>query len=578
MPKEDPKEDTGKSIRTGDKLDAQKILSDLKPNTQEVVEINVAKKVKVYEKTHEGEAGELCLHRKVAYDVGIGSLPEGSQDLYIIDQHQRLGHGLQAISLRPVSLKDPLCQQKYVTQYHKFLGRISPDKISDTVNHAQVHDIYQYVPTINPNDFFGKVGNWKACLDYLFKQGFEKDEALVAAFKSAMIPLPFKPTQWQSYNPHGFIFTQSKTGKSSFAEDVMGYHPMTEPSAPGLAGGLQGHKITTGSMAGTGLLFIDEINTVDSKVLDLILNALEKGIASRGKVGGADGNLLCRTTKTLYFAGNPIFKDPELMPYSFNQVISSLTNSVTETSRIGNRLGIFLFGTEYAKTKKVYRADRDLLMYIRNAIYDTIALEHDKWEKLLEKLEFTWLNEPDEEWMDFVARMSMGVREPNLQSFISGTADSVDNMRMAALRWTVLENMDRFAQESNQKLLNDIFMDELAKNYEFIKSDINGPSLKRLKGQKIIRTKDNFIAMALNSPAFLTLSDTSIAQMFGGVSPNTIKNWRKCIDDEFEIMDSLEQEEIKTEMIPIDNKAEIEEAIKEELKTPPKKPYWGSLR
>ncbi len=536
-------------------MDFDKISKILNP----VVDVEVVEVQTIYEVNE--TTGQIST--KVLYNVATSVFPGSLKKIFLIDKYDRISRGHNKLSLEAIS--NPAMSLAQIQDwYPPFKGM----RVGE-VAHMQVNDIFNVTPTVHPNEFFIHCEDWKEDLNQLFYQGFMKDPRIVAVFKACMPPLPFNPKKYQRYNNHAFLFTQTKTGKTGFAEEVLGQYVVTEPSAPGLAGGILGSKVRTGALQGTGFCMLDEINATDTEVFDLILNLMEQGVGNRGKVGQPS----CKTTKTIMFAGNPEDDAPELLAMDFRNILSTLTRDGANVERVSGRLGLFLYGLDFQKARPIEIIDADEIDILRGIIYDSLSMNKDKFEDILKTLAPEWLFLEDEEWDTQIKKLAIKSKDAKIYQFIKGWKNSVDNMRMAALRWTLLENLDKFILLPPHEFLSNGFKKELQEKYDYIKTMINYPSLENLTLVDFNITYEKFKQMVLSHPSLKNRTERQLQGLFGVGSHNTIRKWLEKVDleetDENEYRDQHpEIEEINPEM-----KEEIDDVIKDNKKNVVKKPY-----
>lgn len=539
-------------------MDFEKIKDKINP----AVDVEVTQIQTIYE----GNSNVMgLLTTKKCYDVATAQFPSSKRQIYIIDRFNRMKRGHNKVTLEIVS--NPLNELKNIREWYP---RLKESRGNDfiPITDPNYADLWYVVPTIHPQDFFPNCGAWKENLVQLFYQGHLKDERIVATFKCCMPPLPFNPKKYQRFNNHVFLFTQTKTGKTGFSHEVLGQYVVTEPSVAGLAGGILGKTVQIGALQGTGFCMLDEINATNTEVFDLILNIMEQGIGTRGKVGQPS----CMTTKTIMFAGNPEDDVPELLAMDFRAILSTLTKEGANVERVSGRLGLFVYGIDYKKVKPFEIADPDEIDIIRGVIYDTLSLEQDKFEKLIDRLAPTWLFLEDSDWEDKIKSLAPKAKDDKIYQFISGWKNSVDNMRMASLRWALIDNLDKFALQELDTFISDEFLKDLENKYLYIRDEINFKSLERLTKVDFRVTYEKFKEMIVSHPALKTKPERQLQRLFGLGSHNTIRKWLETVDSEMVRETEFEDREMKAETI---DQHEIDKAMTELNKTKPKRPNFN---
>ena len=516
--------------------------ADITNQMNSIVDIDVISTEAIYDCDFL-EQSEATLRSKRLYDVATSIFPQSKRKIYVIDKHSRLLKGHNRISLMSANPNEFKNARMW---FHPF-KKLRDDSDYRLTGNPNVDNVFEVTSIINPQTYFEQCEDWRDKLDTLFYQGFMKDPRIVNAFKCCMPPLPFNPRKWQRFNNHVFLFTQTKTGKTAFSEEVLGQYVVTEPSGPGLAGGILGKSVTTGILQGKGFCMLDEINATETEVFDLILNLMENGVGNRGKVGQPS----CATTKTIMFCGNPEDDVPELLAMDFRNILTTLTQDGSNVERLSGRLGLFLYGIDFQQVKQIHMVEPEELDLIRGLIYDTFAVYQEKYEECLMRMTKDWLFQDDDAWGETVKKLAPLARDGKVHQFIIGWKHSVDNMRMAALRWTLLENLDKFVLKPLDELLDKEFMKELGEKYEYVKNEINLSSLKNLTKIDFKTTYEIFREMVTSHTVLKTKSERELQRLFGLGSSHTIAEWLRRVDND-ELIDFNEEKPVEINEINLD--------------------------
>lgn len=185
---------------------------------------------------------------------------------------------------------------------------------------------------------------------------------ITPAFLISALPEFVSPSVMR-YNPHGFIITNTKIGKSSIAEKVG--RRIEKHTIAGLIGFSDAKEVNEGFLhKKSDTVFIDEIEEnkkEDPSVANGLLTLMENGdvILPRGK------GVECNTTSTIIFLGNLENNALEGELHYINAFKTMLDKIHKNTEALGSRIGLILFGDDLRPFESVGLFEEELQKNIK---------------------------------------------------------------------------------------------------------------------------------------------------------------------------------------------------------------------
>jgi len=315
---------------------------------------------------------------------------------------------------------------------------------------------YEAVPSIDLNDFFRR-HDWEKFLHLYVTEGLDKDLRLVDWFKSIIVPLI--PENWrnagelsnlQFFNNNSFLLLNSQTGKSELSR-LCGEsaRAISEYSQAGLYGSTMKGVEIKGALDSFGQVFFDECTFLktydtDSYLLTQLLTYLSHGTAVRSLKEG----VTCRGTRTAVFSSNP--PDGEDLLLSLHDFVKVLAGGAYP-QKIGSRIGSLMLSTSY----KTVSPEHAVSSY-RNF---TSRLLGQVWRKYyfsriypVLKMNFKWANSELQDVENTYKKVADRCPDKLVSDFIEGMAMSAHKLKFSAVRYLVLQHLDKIVFGFNQKL------------------------------------------------------------------------------------------------------------------------------
>ena len=285
---------------------------------------------------------------------------------------------------------------------------------------------------------------FKKLIDFWLYEGCKKDERIVNIMKSSIIPIRnFDPTTFQKYNSHSFMITNTGTGKTTFAY-ILGESPGVDPTVAGLFGGNvnEYNDIIKGKLNGDGIHFLDEINVKDTDIISSILAYLENGNVTRNlKVP-----ITCIGTKTIILNGNP---EDTCMVEGLSKFLRAISN-VDTPDRIGRRFGFILIGNDYISVDSS-KSDSRFRDLIRRLVFTSIN-KYIKQINSIIKDNLNWINEIPKEVIKEIESKTACIPNKVIKRFFKGYILGLYKVKMASIRYLILENLDLIVLNKIKKL------------------------------------------------------------------------------------------------------------------------------
>jgi hypothetical protein len=371
--------------------------------------------------------------------------------------------------------------------------------------------------SVDVNKFFRKVNeisSWKELLNLWVTENCKKDERLVTAFKSVVIPLTGKPEAVQPLNNHQFWLTNTGTGKTTFSL-LLGGNPNLDYTEAGLFGGNidEYRKQQVGLLNGSGVEVIDEANTLDSPIMIKLLNYMEQGVVQRNlKIP-----IVCRGTKTIIMTSNPRSNDLLESFLSFMKIVCTAEHP----KRLGRRIGLFLIGNDYKMVD-----DRNAITAFRGLVsriikYSVVKNEQNKINRILAYFK-KWVFSHDDDTAELLKAIASKIPNESVREFVEGTTYSLRKLKASSIRLLMLEYLDKIVLQRGYRDVCKLIDEEKEDVYKMLVS-INIDSLKKIS-YAFEHVKPTPDGMKILMKKFPTLSLRELAKILG-VHHTTVYNW-----------------------------------------------------
>jgi len=320
---------------------------------------------------------------------------------------------------------------------------------------------------------------------------------LVNAFKSCVVPLPAgEPLKYQPLNAHQLWVTNSGTGKSRF-NSVYGNMSTKEITGAGLFGSNKDKYIgqIPGKLQGSGMFMIDEISELTvantkEPVVNMLLSYLEQGQLTRSfKV-----EVVCEGTKTLILNSNP--KKSENILNSLTRFINIVGGEEDDKVRLGRRLGLILFGTDYIPAEVQEVIDPKNSDFIRRQVMTALNTNTKTLYSLYNRT-YPFLKDKDPAMVKELKEIADSITTyPEVSELLRGCAMATTRVKTAGFRAFLLDHLPELCNKQSKYLyslwarekdeyisrLHEINVDSF-QNAEECKLDSDDDTLLALKAQ-----------------------------------------------------------------------------------------------
>ena len=310
--------------------------------------------------------------------------------------------------------------------------------------------LYYPIPPLEPQKLFDALP-WEDTLNYWVGGGTEKDERLMTAFKSCVVPFPKgEPAHYQPLNNHQIWVTNSGTGKSTF-NLIYGNSPVQELTAAGLFGSndkdYKGQ--IPGLLQGAGMFMIDEVSdlTVSNRdevpLVNLLLSYLEQGEITRA----FKKPIICKGTKTIILNSNPRTNSTLKSISEFVKIVGGCDDKV----RIGRRFGIFLFGSDFKSVDLSKGIPLPQIQFIQRTVKSAIA-KRQKSLFTVYQAAYKSLASPDDEMRAHLKEVAEGIDTfTEVRDLLIGMALATPKVKTAGFKTFLAEHLDMlYANQTNE--------------------------------------------------------------------------------------------------------------------------------
>lgn len=357
----------------------------------------------------------------------------------------------------------------------------------------------------------------KKIVDDYITLGLDIDKKIVLSFEPDffvpnIIETDFRTYQY--YNPHKFVFTGTKGGKTSISSRIG--HNAQRRSAKNLLGFATADDIIRGTLhENIYPYYLDELQEDDSKSMyGHLLSFMELGNVN---IDVGKKSITCRGLSNLTFLGNPKddisntdkvdqnnLSDIEIVN-QFNTTLNLITNNY---SALGSRIAIVIFdpntkrvsgtATYLGKDYDDLLAKFEFLRFIASKKFSKLLKE----QKIIEFLNTRY----DSNYVALIREFSAKAEIKSLKDFLNGHIDSFRHMNGFAIRMAALEMLS--------DIINDTYkidyLLERAKYYLTVGKTLNLDSFKLLSQGENVKSffvkhyKDEFENQSLDTKAVLS--------------------------------------------------------------------------
>jgi len=340
--------------------------------------------------------------------------------------------------------------------------KLSPNEMIDRIAESHQEDPFLFVETQGISETqLDKITEkqWQETLlpDFL-NEGWEKDQVLELVYKSDLLELNqqlITPKNAMPYAPHEFVFTNSKTGKTTTAKKTA--ISVESASTANLMGFSTANEKIEGSLNNqTKVLRIDEIQEEKNEELHSALNtAMENGTCEIRK-GKAKTNL--NTYATIAWQGNPKLAQAQDIDLAYTEkeedLFQKFSDCLGKISRnneaFGGRIGSIVFRIDL---KKAERKDGMKLQNIEKneaVVSAILAKASNTFTKLFLNNEIIeWLNQSlNKSYLNALKQIEAKSKLQAIQEFVNGHRELASrHVRGKALRLAAVDKALNLMQD-----------------------------------------------------------------------------------------------------------------------------------
>ena len=304
--------------------------------------------------------------------------------------------------------------------------------------------------------------SWTVFLNYLVDDTGKKDERIVNVAKATYLRAPDVSSLFASIGNHSLIVSNSGVGKSTTFSRLTGKQPETDYSIPGLIGTVQENRIQGGSLNGRGIYVFDEFPQTDerrSEVVASLLNYMESGETIRDLAQ----RIYCKGNKTLVFLGNV---PREWNEKNFEEILKKLAGQ-DAFARVGRRFAHVLFRPDFKEINPSHENPVHV-NFLRYVLESAISQNENKIKKIY-SLFNKWLLEEDETYVNTIKSYIKYSSFKLVTQFLDGNSRAYSRIKNGALKWAILENLDKICSDMPFKELLSYLRAETSSKYEILK-------------------------------------------------------------------------------------------------------------
>lgn len=436
------------------------------------------------------------------YRICFATTINGEDVFTIYDPNITIDRGKNELSLELMKKGVEIKDGKKTLQNQDLWNSRVIGKLVKSCNKLDVKDFFKIIQELKIE--------WKTFLDYLIDDTGKKDERIINIAKATYMPSPDINSFYASINNHAIVVSNSGVGKSTTFSRLTGKQPEADYSIPGLVGTIIDNKVTGGSLNGKGIYVFDEFpqtNETRSMVVASLLNYMESGETIRDLAQ----KIYCKGTKTLIFLGNV---PREYNEKNFEEILLKLAGQ-DAFQRVGRRIAHVLFKLNFKEINPSHE-NPTYISFLRYVLESAITQNTQKIRKIYSHFK-NWLFEEDEEYINTIKSFIRFSSFKLVSQFLEGNARAYTRIKNGAIKWTILENLDKITlNKANSKELIAHLEKEIKRNYETLKN-YNYDSYEFLQEGKKAKAIEMFK---------IGKTETEIAEELD-ISDHTVKKWIK---------------------------------------------------
>ena len=332
--------------------------------------------------------------------------------------------------------------------------KLNSDEMIERISESHQQDPFLFVETQGISEkHLDKITEkqWQEKLlpDFL-NEGWEKDQVLELVYKSDLLelnPQLITPKNAMPYAPHEFVFTNSKTGKTTTGKKTG--ISVESASTANLMGFSTANEKVEGSLNNqTKVLRIDEIQEEKNDELHSALNTVMENGTCEIRKGKAKTNL--NSYATIAWQGNPKLAQVQDIDLAYiekeEDLFQKFSDCLGKISRnneaFGGRIGSIVFRIDL---KKAERKKGMLLQNIeKNEAVVSAILKRasNAFTKLFLNQEIIeWLNQPlNESYLNALKQIEAKSKLQSIQEFVNGHRELAGrHVRGKALRLAAVD-------------------------------------------------------------------------------------------------------------------------------------------
>ena len=371
---------------------------------------------------------------KPLYQLWFGELPATQKKYTVVDKNFRLQHR----GKKNLVLYNPTEKQKEkLLEYEQWKGDVEGTLVF-------------LVDSYNARQEFRRLQEkgecWKGMVDRFVDDTKEgKSRVMVDVVKAHIIPIPRGLDTYQKYNNHSIVLAKSKTGKTVSFQRI-GCSPSQDPTVAGMIGSVEKDYVTVihGTLNGSGLAVYDEFPEWNDPVVNHLLNYLEIGETVRELVSSVE----CRGNKALVFLGN-------YDSFTENDFLKNIQGLATGKAldRVGSRFAHVIF--QELRPVVPQFSDNEFVSYMKRLIYSTLN-QYEKRIVWIMKYAEKWIAQRDSDYEDRIDDLIFCVRSSRVKAFLDGCKLHVPRLRMGALKFVIVEGLDRIVLDYSKALKKEL--------------------------------------------------------------------------------------------------------------------------
>ncbi len=357
--------------------------------------------------------------------------------------------------------------------------KLSSDELIERISESHQQEPFLFVETqgISETQLEGiteKQWQEKLLPDFL-NEGWEKDQVLELIYKSDLLelnPQLITPKNSMPYAPHEFVFTNSKTGKTTTAKKTA--ISVDSASTANLLGFSTANEKVEGSLSNqTKTLRIDEIQEEKGEELHSNLNTVMEQGSCEIRKGKAKTNL--NTYATISWQGNPKLAQAQDIDLAYTEKEEDLFQKFSDTLGIisknneafGGRIASVVFRLDLKTAQRKEGMKLENIEKNEAVVSAILEKARNPFTKLFLNNEIIeWLNKPlNESYLNALKQIEAKSKLQSIQEFIKGHRELAHrHVRGKALKLASVDKaLDLMHDKINTKNLLELADEYLAR-------------------------------------------------------------------------------------------------------------------